>query len=165
MSGHPVPPESIRALRAHGGRPTDLPDALLLGEVAGHDRLAARDLAPADVEAELAAVDPADPAAEARRTWLRWQVELLTDDDLADWFLASLPAELVTRLAAKAVETRGLRPALDDRTACFVSCVYWLVWRHGSSRGLRKIVHRPRRVRRRCPRRGRGRGPAPAPGG
>jgi len=108
MSDHPAPSESIRALRSRGGHPTDLPDALLLGEVAGHDRLAARQHALAHVEADLAAVDPADPSAEARRTWLHWQVELLTDDDLATWFLAGLPADFASQQAAKAAETAAL---------------------------------------------------------
>jgi len=121
MSG--VPPDSIRALRARGGRPIDLPDALLLGEVAGYGRLVARDRMLASVEAERASLDPhPEPEDEARRVWLGWVVELLGDDGLAEWFLAGLPDAFVrAQLADAARDREPIRSlAHDDRRASAV---------------------------------------------
>jgi hypothetical protein len=85
--------ETLAAYRAGGGRPADHPDRDNLLQAAGIDRWIYRDTTKAVYEA----------IAEAERTPVQaMSLELLWDDELADWFLDGLPADVAEGQASDA---------------------------------------------------------------
>ena len=98
--------ESIQAYRSRGGEPAEHPSSDLLTEVACRLRWTARERELAIAEVQLAGRDddPSGSATDRRvESHARWTIELLTDRELADWFVAGLPEEVV-----RLEETRAL---------------------------------------------------------
>lgn len=98
-SGH----ETLATYRARGGEPTAHPAVEFLSELAGHDRWLARDiiLANARIDHTLGL----DEAESLMSSIDRWTIELMEDDELADWFLDGLPDEIIRREERYAVQT------------------------------------------------------------
>jgi len=95
QGGDPPHPESLRALLARGGRPSDLPVADLLIDVALHHRGDAREPTLAYARAALAALpELLSPEEEARALIHHWIIELLAHDEVATWLLAGRIVEL-----------------------------------------------------------------------
>ncbi len=85
--------QSLAAYRAAGGQPADHSHAEMLLESASTERW----VYPEERLALLVAI----PAAKRTSTHL-WEMELHTDPDVAEWFLAGFPAEVVAELEAAA---------------------------------------------------------------
>lgn len=78
--------QTLAAYRAAGGDPAEHPDLDTLLQVAGFDRW----VHPDEIKTRLGRI----PAAE-RTPVEAWSVELLGDDELAEWFLDGLPPDVV----------------------------------------------------------------------
>lgn len=103
--------ESIRAFRARGGQPADHPACALLTEVAGRIRWVATDRERAAAEEWLART-PRSATDRRLEANARWTVELLSDRELADWFIDGLDDATVRREEERALDAwdRAARP-------------------------------------------------------
>jgi hypothetical protein len=103
--------ESIQDYRARGGRPTDHPSSDVLTEIACRMRWIApeRELTIAEVQLATASATGTDRRVESQA---RWTIELLTDRELADWFVEGLPDDVVRLEEARALDAwdKQLRP-------------------------------------------------------
>lgn len=88
--------------RAAGYEPADHPAAGFLGEAAGHDRWIARDIILANARRDLPPDE--DEIGDVMTSISRWVIELMEDDELADWFLDGLGEETIEREERYAVE-------------------------------------------------------------
>jgi hypothetical protein len=86
--------ESIQDYRERGGEPADHPSSDFLTEIACRMRWIAPERELAIAEVQLAA-EPATGTDRRVESHARWTIELLTDRELADWFVAGLPDAVV----------------------------------------------------------------------
>lgn len=106
--------ESVHDYRSRGGEPADHPSSDFLTEVACRMRWIAAERELTIAEVQLAGRGGTARSATDRRaeSHARWTIELLTDRELADWFVEGLPDAVVRLEEARALDAwdKELRP-------------------------------------------------------
>lgn len=104
--------ESIQAYRHRGAEPADHPAREFLTEIAGRIRWTESKEELASAEERLAQQGTRTSTDHRAESRVRWTIELLSDQGLADWFIDGLDDDLVQREEALALDAwhRQARP-------------------------------------------------------